>query len=53
MRTCDDLRSCPPHQISSLITAAVAVMDADGARHQEEVELINQLSEELLGMPVA
>lgn len=49
-RALGDLSSRSPDRIKRLIMAAVAVMDADGQRHQAEARMLNELARELLGI---
>lgn len=49
---CDKVLSADPHVITKFLVACIKLMDADLIRHPSEVELINQLSGDLTGMPV-
>lgn len=42
-----------PQGITSLLSAAVRLIDADGRRHHAEVQMLNDLSLELIGLPLA
>lgn len=41
-----------PDAIIRFLRAAAEVVDADGFRHPDEIDMINRLSEELIGVPV-
>jgi hypothetical protein len=42
-----------PHEVTDFLIAALALMDVDGNRDPEEIELVNELSEALTGMKMA
>jgi tellurite resistance protein len=51
-RAIDTMALFSKRRTRDFLLAAVAVMEADGVRHQSEVELLNQLSTELIGASV-
>lgn len=40
-------------RVQKLLMAAIAVIDADGKRHDREIEMINAISVDLTGVPIA
>lgn len=51
-RAIEEVADRPPSEITSLLIAALAVMDADGHRHEKEIELVDALAIELTGNPI-
>ncbi len=52
VRACDAVRLRPERDIRALLAAAVDLMDVDGVRDPREVDLINDLSTEIVGIPI-
>ena len=51
-RALDAISRCDFGAVQRLLSAAITVMDADGQRHALEVELINRVATELIGVAV-
>jgi len=51
-RALDAISGCDLTTAERLLSAAIMVMDADGQRHALEVELINRVATELIGVAV-
>lgn len=51
-RALDEISRRSPSEISRVLRAAVAAMDADGRRHDEEISLINAVSMDLIGTQI-
>jgi tellurite resistance protein len=51
-RALDAISGCDFTTAERLLSAAIMVMDADGQRHALEVELINRVATELIGVAV-
>lgn len=49
---CETMREENPETIRSFLASAVELMDADGRRHPEEIDLLNDVSMEMTGVPL-
>lgn len=51
-RALNGIANLPPRHLQRLLLTAVALIDADGKRHDAEVSLVNEIAMELTGMAV-
>lgn len=51
-RALDAVAKRSPGEITQLLSAAVVAMDADGARHDDEIDLVNTISLDLIGAEI-
>lgn len=51
-RAIEEIRSFDPKDLIAVLQTCADLMDADGTRAPEEVDLLNELSVELIGVPI-